>query len=58
MSSQFLAWASMGKYAVYVWPSFGVTLLVVWLNIYWARRSYRDARDLARRRLAMRRGDA
>jgi len=57
MTSQFLAWLSMGKYAAYVWPSFGLTLLVVLLNIHWARRSFRDAREVARRRLAMRRSD-
>jgi heme exporter protein CcmD len=50
-----LQWLSMGKYAVYVWSSYGLTLLAVILNIYWARRSVREARELARRRLAMRR---
>ena len=54
----FLQWLAMGKYATYVWWSYGLTLLVVLLNVYWARRSYRDARDLARRRLAMRRSEA
>jgi heme exporter protein CcmD len=48
----------MGKYGIYVWPSFGLTLLTVLLNVYWARRTYRDARELARRRLAMRRSAA
>jgi heme exporter protein CcmD len=57
MMQQFLTWASMGKYAAYVWPSFGLTLLVVILNIHWARRSFREAREIARRRLAMRRSE-
>jgi heme exporter protein CcmD len=53
--SAFTTWLAMGKYALYVWPSFGLTLLTVLLNVYWARRSFREARELARRRLAMRR---
>ena len=48
--AQFLA---MGKYAAYVWPSYGVTLLVVVLNIVWARRLLRRPQLDARRRLAM-----
>ena len=48
-------WLAMGKYGVYVWPSFGLTLATVLLNVYWARSSYREAREIARRRLAMRR---
>jgi heme exporter protein D len=48
--AQFLA---MGKYAAYVWPSYGLTLLVVVLNIVWARRSVAQAKREARRRLAM-----
>jgi heme exporter protein CcmD len=48
--AQFLA---MGKYAPYVWPSYGLTLLVVVLNIVWARRLLTQARIEARRRLAM-----
>jgi heme exporter protein CcmD len=51
----FWVWLAMGRYAWYVWPSFALTLATVLLNIHWARRSYRDARDLARRRLAARR---
>ena len=42
----------MGGYAAYVWPSYALTVLVVGLNIYWARRSLREARTEARRRLA------
>jgi heme exporter protein D len=47
--AQFLA---MGKYAAYVWPSYGLTLLVVVLNIVWARRLLRQAQVEARHRLA------
>lgn len=48
--AQFFA---MGKYAAYVWPSYGLTLLVVVLNIVWARRLVAQARVEARRRLVM-----
>jgi heme exporter protein CcmD len=46
-------WLCMGGYAAYVWPSYGITLLVVVLNIYWAFASARRAREEARRRLQM-----
>ena len=42
----------MDGYAVYVWPSYAITLAIVILNIVWARRSLSRARDEARRRLA------
>jgi heme exporter protein D len=42
----------MGGYAAFVWPSYAVTLGVVALNIYWARRHLAQARAAARRRLA------
>jgi heme exporter protein CcmD len=48
--AQFLA---MGKYAAYVWPSYGLTLLAIVLNIVWARRLLAQARTEARRRLVM-----
>jgi heme exporter protein CcmD len=48
--AQFLA---MGKYAAYVWPSFGLTALVIVLNIVWARRLLRQAQLDARRRLVI-----
>ncbi|MEJ0008935.1 MAG: heme exporter protein CcmD [Steroidobacteraceae bacterium] len=48
--AQFLA---MGKYAAYVWPSYGLTLLVVMLNVVWARGLLKQAQLDARRRLAM-----
>jgi heme exporter protein CcmD len=53
----FMEWLHMGKYGVYVWPSYGLTLVVVGLNIYWARRNVREARELANRRLQSRRSD-
>jgi heme exporter protein D len=46
----------MGGYAAYVWPSYGLTLVVVVLNIVWARRLLAKSREEARRRLAMRAG--
>jgi heme exporter protein CcmD len=42
----------MGGYAWFVWPSYLVTFVIVLLNVYWARRIHRRARDDARRRLA------
>ena len=42
----------MGGYAAFVWPAYAVTLAVVALNIYWARRQLAQARAAARRRLA------
>ena len=44
----------MGGYAAYLWPSYGVTLAAVVLNIFWARRLLARSREDARRRLAMR----
>jgi heme exporter protein CcmD len=52
--SGILHWMAMGKYATYVWWSYGLTLATVILNVVWARRSVREARELARRRLVMR----
>jgi heme exporter protein D len=49
--SEFL---NMGGYAAYVWPSYGLTLAVIILNIVWARRLLARSREDARRRLAMR----
>jgi heme exporter protein CcmD len=43
----------MDGYASYVWPSYAITLLVLILNIVWARRSLTRAREDARRRLTM-----
>jgi len=55
MMLQFLR---MGGYALYVWPSYALTLLVVLLNIFWARRSLRAAQTEARRRQLTTRGQA
>jgi len=46
----------MGGYAAYVWPSYALTLIVVVLNVVWARRLLAKSREEARRRLAMRVG--
>lgn len=43
----------MGGYAVYVWPCYALAVLVVGLNIVWARRSLATAQRDARRRIAM-----
>lgn len=44
----------MGGYAAYVWPSYAVTLGLMALNIWFARRALAQARAAARRRVAMR----
>jgi heme exporter protein CcmD len=43
----------MGGYARYLWPAYGITLLVVVLNAAWARRLLRRAKLDARRRIQM-----
>jgi heme exporter protein D len=52
--SHFRDFLDMGGYAAFVWPSYGLTLLVMLLNIYWARRRLAQAREDARRRVLMR----
>jgi len=47
--AEFLA---MGCYAVYVWPSFGLTLIVLIHNVRAARRYHAVAREQAMRRVA------
>jgi heme exporter protein CcmD len=47
--SEFLA---MSGYAAYVWPSIGIAIAALLLNIYWARRLMRLALSEARRRMA------
>ena len=44
---------AMGGYARYLWPSYGITLLAVVLNIVWAQGLLRRAKTDARRRLAL-----
>jgi len=50
--SEFFA---MGGYARYVWPSYGLVIAAIVLNIVWARRALHRARAEARRRIAMKR---
>ncbi len=40
---------SMGGYAVYVWPAYAVTLIVLVANFWLARRSIETRRARARR---------
>jgi heme exporter protein CcmD len=47
------AFFDMGGYAAFVWPAYAVTLAVVFLNIFWARRALARSRQEARRRLQM-----
>jgi len=44
---------SMGGYARYVWPCFGITGVVLFWNLWAARRSLTAARLRAARALAM-----
>jgi len=46
--AEFLA---MGGYAAYVWPSFGLTLIVLIHNVRAAKRLHANAREQALRRL-------
>ena len=48
------AFFDMGGYAAFVWPAYVVTLAVIVLNIFWARRALARSRAEARRRLQMR----
>lgn len=47
-----LKFLEMGGYAWYVWPSYALTLIVVAINVWAARRSLRAAQREARARLA------
>jgi heme exporter protein CcmD len=47
------AFLDMGGYAAYVWPAYAVTLAVIALNVFWARRLLGRARKEALRRLSM-----
>jgi heme exporter protein CcmD len=53
-----MRWLLMGGYWPYLWPSYLLTLLVVVLNIFFARRSLRAARAEVRRRLQMQRSNS
>jgi len=48
-----MAFLDMGGYAPFVWPSYGLVIAAIVLNIVWARRALQQARRNARRRLAM-----
>ncbi len=48
----------MGGYAAYVWPAVALTVAVMLLNVWWARRAARRALASARRRLRMQREGA
>jgi len=41
----------MGGYARFLWPSYGVTFAVVFLNVIWARRLLSRSQAEARRRI-------
>jgi heme exporter protein D len=51
------AFLDMGGYAAYVWPSYAVTLVVIVLNVLWARRALARSRAEARRRLIAAQGE-
>lgn len=43
----------MGGYAMFVWPSYGLVALVLWLNWYLPRKQHeRELRQLKRRQSA------
>lgn len=44
-------WLQMGGYAAYVWPSYGIFLIILAVNVVSARRAHRTAKRAARRRL-------
>ncbi len=46
--AEFLA---MGGYAAFVWPSFGLTLILLIYNVHAAKRHHASAREQALRRL-------
>lgn len=41
---------SMGGYAVFVWPCYGLAALVLWLNWYLARRTHQQVLHQLKRR--------
>lgn len=46
-----MEWLHMGGYAAYVWPSYGIFLVILAVNVVVARRAHRAAQRAARRRL-------
>ena len=51
---EFLAMGGRGQY---LWPAYVLTLAVIGLNVIWARSIVRQAREDARRRLIIDRGE-
>lgn len=49
----FHAFLNMGGYAAFVWPAYAVTLAVMGLNIFWAKRLLARSHRAARRRIAV-----
>jgi len=48
-----LEFFQMGGYAAFVWPSYGLAALVLWLNWYLPRKQHeKELRQLKRRRKA------
>ncbi len=43
----------MGGRGQYLWPAYGLTLVVIVLNVIWARSNVRQAREDVRRRLVI-----
>jgi heme exporter protein D len=52
------AFLDMGGYAAYVWPAYAVTLIVLGLNVVWARGALARAMASARHRLQRQGEDA
>jgi heme exporter protein CcmD len=53
-----MQWLYMGGYWPFVWPCYLLTVAVIGLNIYLARRDFNDAVREARRRAAESRSDS
>ena len=43
----------MKGYGVFIWPAYVIAIGALWLNVWFARRQLRAAREDARRRIAM-----
>jgi heme exporter protein D len=40
--NQFLEWLAMGGYSIYVWPAYGVVLVMNLLGIKWQKKQTRQ----------------
>ena len=49
----FAAFLEMGGYARFVWPAYALTLAVMGLNVFWAKRLLSRSHQAARHRLAI-----